>query len=138
MREMKIAIPGRPMVKQSTNFGKGRAFPKKHVVAWETHAAMLMRTTLGESEQLQGPIALTIDAIWERPKRLCRKQDPDGRIYKWSRPDFDNCAKAVCDALNLSGVIVDDAQFCDCHVRKWYAAKGEGPCVEITLRALEP
>lgn len=80
---------------------------------------------------------LEVRAVFARPKRLMRKSDPEGRVPHLGRPDVDNVAKAVMDALTKAGVIRDDAQVCGLHATKAYAGKSEGPCVEVTMRAVD-
>lgn len=79
----------------------------------------------------EGPVRLTIDVFFERPERLNRKRDPEGPVRHTAKPDRDNLDKAILDALKEAGLFKDDAQVCDGPVRKWYAAKGCGPGVQI-------
>ena len=65
---------------------------------------------------LEGPLAVTITAQLLRPKSA-----PKRRVtWPIGRPDADNYAKLVLDALN--GVLWrDDSQVVDLHVRKVYS-----------------
>jgi Holliday junction resolvase RusA-like endonuclease len=76
---------------------------------------------------------VVIDAVFSRPKRLLRRLDPVGRIPHSSKPDADNVAKAVLDAMVKAGVLRDDALVNELTVRKWYAARDEGPCVFVEM-----
>ena len=58
----------------------------------------------------------------------------EGRIPKDTKPDFDNLAKSICDGISASGLWTDDARVFDGRVRKFYAAIGEAPHVEVTIR----
>jgi Holliday junction resolvase RusA-like endonuclease len=58
-----------------------------------------------------------------------------------AKPDTDNLEKSTLDALGDwrgRGCLLwtDDASVCDVHVRKSYAAPGEFPGVDVTVRAL--
>lgn len=75
----------------------------------------------------EGPVRLEVDLYFERPRRLCRRGDPEGAVPHDAKPDRDNVEKAVMDALTESGLWGDDCQVCAGEVRKWYAAKGCGP-----------
>jgi Holliday junction resolvase RusA-like endonuclease len=77
-------------------------------------------------------LAVTIEAIFgvaksdslkKRQAKLC------GLLRPVKRPDFDNIAKIVCDALN--GVAWhDDAQIVNAQVIKLY---GVEPCVKVWI-----
>ena len=48
-----------------------------------------------------------------------------------TKPDRDNCDKAVMDALTNLGVWHDDKQVCDGRIRKFYADRTPGCLIEI-------
>ena len=70
-----------------------------------------------------GAVAIEIHAYYEIPKSASRKRVLDmvsDRERPTKKPDGDNIAKAVCDALN--GVAYkDDSQVVDLTVRKYYS-----------------
>lgn len=75
------------------------------------------------------PVILNVDAYRplpeSRPKRVCSEPD----TYK---PDADNEAKLVMDALN--GLAwADDAQVVDLHVRKHPRARGQSARMDISI-----
>lgn len=57
---------------------------------------------------LEGPLAVLIEFTFVRPKSRQRKGQ--GKTYKTCKPDLDNAAKAVLDAIGEAGWWVDDAQ----------------------------
>lgn len=57
---------------------------------------------------LDGPLAVLIEFTFVRPKSRQRKGV--GTTYKTCKPDLDNAAKAVLDAIGEAGWWVDDAQ----------------------------
>lgn len=72
---------------------------------------------------LKGRIRLTITAYLEIPKSTSKKKEAEmlaGIIGPTKKPDFDNIAKIVCDALNKFA-FKDDAQICDARIIKKYA-----------------
>jgi Holliday junction resolvase RusA-like endonuclease len=81
------------------------------------------------------PLVVTIDAVRTRPRALCRRADPPGLIACPARPDADNLAKLVLDAL--AGHF-DDALVAQLIVRKWYAERGGDPRTEVTVARLIP
>lgn len=79
------------------------------------------------------PVACEITAIFPRPQSKTKKRGPNPRLSHTSKPDCDNVAKSVCDALN--GVAwKDDSQVVHLVVRKFVAAADENArtIIEIT------
>ena len=69
------------------------------------------------------PLTVQLVFFFDRPKR---KKLPAGMVPYTSKPDCDNLAKAVLDALN--GVAWhDDAQIFNLLVEKWYVRQGGHP-----------
>lgn len=107
---------------------------------WEhlcAHIGSVQAYKQGWPRGFSGPVKLTVWAIAARPKRLLRKKDPVGRLWRSAKPDVDNVVKAVSDALVAGGVIHDDVQVCQLDAQSLYAAIGEGPSVCITLEQVE-
>lgn len=77
------------------------------------------------------PITLTYTAVFPRPLSMVWKKKPMPRVLHTKKPDIDNVQKAIQDAL--TGIAwTDDAQVCGMlNPRKWIAAGGEEPHVEI-------
>jgi len=96
-----------PRPRVSTAGGFARAYvPGKHPVhEYRESIAAAARgaglTTTGE------PLNVVIDAVFERPKSHLRKAGVKPDAPKLPRPDVDNIAKAVLDALQ--NVIGDDS-----------------------------
>ncbi len=86
--------------------------------------------------RLEGPLALDITFYLPRPKRLCRKKDPDDPIPHTAKPDRDNLDKAVLDALTDIQVWGDDKQVFSGKIEKYYGSKNgtTGAVVRITKR----
>ena len=125
---------GRPRV--STRGGRARAYTPSKTRVWEALAAWHLG--LGwAAPPLDEPLVLEVLAVFERPKRLLRKDSPAGRIPHTVKPDNDNCEKVVADSLVKAGVVRDDCLFCDGGTRKVYAAHGEDPHVEVTVRTID-
>lgn len=81
-------------------------------------------------------IKLRIAAVYPIPKSFSkskRQEAIEGRIFPKVKPDIDNIAKSVLDALN--GVCyADDKQVVDLAVYKVY---GTEPRLEVTVEVLE-
>lgn len=79
------------------------------------------------------PVYAAIDLVFKRPKRLLRKKDPEGLLWKETIPDRDNLDKAILDALK--GVLWhDDGQAVDGSVRTFYVEKDERPRICLHVR----
>jgi len=63
-----------------------------------------------------------------------RKKDPQGRVWKTTRSDVDNCLKSLLDGM--AGLWTDDAVVCDVRAEKYYAAKGEEPHAAVMIEAI--
>lgn len=82
---------------------------------------------------LDGPLAVDIHAIYPWPASWSqRKRGEAGARWKVSRPDIDNLAKIVMDALNTVAWS-DDARICSANLRKYY---GDLPCLSVKVRKL--
>lgn len=90
------------------------------------------------SEPWTGPLRVTIEAYFDRPKYLLKKSSPAGKIPHTVKPDRDNIDKAVLDALKDVGLLTDDAQVCAGGITKWWVKKGGTPGVVIVIELLDP
>lgn len=133
----RYAIPGDPIPKGRPRValrgGRAMAYTPRRTELWEATAATLIRAQRGPLPPLAGPVKLTVEAVARRPKRLRRRADDPFRVWRPTRPDIDNVAKAVMDALVLAGVLLDDGQVVYLVGLSWYAAKAAGPVVEFQL-----
>ena len=80
-------------------------------------------------------LMVVIDAYYPIPKSTSKKKRgkmQESMIRPKVKPDADNVAKAVCDALN-GQAYHDDAQIATLIVRKWYDEK---PRVEVQIRTV--
>ena len=125
---MKFVIPGNPVAQGRPRFSRAAGFvrvydPKKSVDFKSTIA--LFATQAGLKPMI-GPLRVSIDLFFKRPKARCRKRDLDGPIPCDKRPDIDNCCKIFLDALN--GIAYkDDGQVYSIKVIKWYHEKDGAP-----------
>jgi Holliday junction resolvase RusA-like endonuclease len=90
---------------------------------WKSQIAEAAREHLPD-KPLDCPVAIDIKFAMPRPKRLMRKKDPGGAMPHTSKPDMDNLAKAVMDALTQLGMWLDDSQVYEQRASKRYAFKG--------------
>lgn len=75
---------------------------------------------------LAGPLAVLIEFTFERPKS--RQKKGLGITYKTCKPDLDNAAKAVIDAIGEANWWADDAQ-----IAVLVLVKKEAPCGSLKV-----
>lgn len=132
-----FTIPGDPFGKQRPKFsrfgGHVTVRTPKETVAYENLVKLEFERQCGAVHFPDGSqIRANIRAGYAIPKSASRKKRESmlaGDIRPTKRPDCDNVAKAILDALN--GIAYrDDAQVCDIAVGKWYT---EQPGVRVIL-----
>ena len=90
-----------------------------------------------QSAPLDSVCRVDVVAVFPRPKRLMRKKDPQQRVWHSSKPDIDNVCKSALDSMVMAGILRDDTQVVILTAKSVYAAKDEGPCVEVRLSAID-
>ncbi|QQS08655.1 MAG: RusA family crossover junction endodeoxyribonuclease [Phycisphaerales bacterium] len=164
---LEIVAPGMPVAQGRhrdrvvTPLGKPafvQRYTPKETTRWRQAVLFAARTTSGyPADPWDGPVRITLDAYFERPKSMMSKRYPDGPIRRNSKPDADNLVKSVLDALTPpkvkrkgNAVIdeinrqaarrgylwIDDGQVHLGRVDRWYAAKGCGPGVIIVAERI--
>jgi len=119
-------IPGdpvpQPRPRVSTAGGFARAYvPKGHAVHGYRAAIAAAARAAGVTATGE-PLNVVIDAVFARPKSHMRKTGVKPDAPKLPRPDVDNVAKAVLDALQ--DVIGDDTSVARLVVEKSYGIEG--------------
>lgn len=110
-----------PRPRVSTAGGFARAYvPSKHPV--HLYRQSLAAAARGAGLTPTGePLNVVIDAVFERPKSHMRKSGLKADAPRLPRPDVDNIAKAVLDALQ--DVIGDDTNVARLVVEKSYGTE---------------
>ncbi len=126
-----FSVPGdpvpQPRPRVSTAGGFARAYvPKKHPVhAYRLAVAAAARAAgLGKTGD---PLNVVIDAVFRRPKSHLTKRGVKPTAPTLPRPDVDNLAKAVLDALQ-------DVMGDDTNVSRLVVEKSYGPESRTTVR----
>lgn len=138
---LEVHIPGQPIGKgrarATVRGGKVRQYTPEKTVRWESHAALVMQQ--GGVRPTSEPVTVVIEARFERPKRLQTRKTVDLRnVPMIAKPDADNIGKAVCDALEKSGWVHNDAQAYIVTARKYYADAGQAPGVVVQVFGVAP
>lgn len=102
-----FVVPGIPQGKGRPKFVRktGHAYTPEKTESYEALVRMACRW---HGAPVEGPLKVAITATFPRPKSWSKKKAA-ASVWHTSKPDQDNLAKVVCDALN--GVLwVDDSQ----------------------------
>lgn len=132
-----MIIYGEPMGKQRPRVvsrgGFTRAYTPEKTVNYETLIRLTWQSNAYKSDYTDcEPIVATITAYYDIPKafsRAKREQAIKGQLKPLKKPDLDNVAKIILDALN-GYAYKDDTQVSVLVVKKFYSAT---PRVEIEL-----
>lgn len=131
--QVTFTVPGNPVGKERPRFYRGHALTPKKTNEYENMVAMLYGMAadgvfFSDGEALR----IVITAYLPIPSRATKAQRAgmlSGEMHAVKKPDADNIAKIIMDALN--GVaFVDDTQVVDLLVRKLYGAE---PCVRVSV-----
>ena len=111
----------------------GRAYTPKKTADYEKAIRAAFNGAGGDLTE--NPVRVSISAYYRIPQSASKRmqaQMMENEIMPTKKPDVDNLAKAVCDALN--GIAYkDDAQVCELFVRKLYAYE---PMIVVTVKEL--
>ena len=105
---------------------------------WKDRVVLAARQAGLPREPWSGAVRISIDAYFERTKELLKPGHPEGAFPHLAKPDIDNVAKAVMDALTSCRLWEDDSLVAEGTVRKWWAARGCAPGVRIVAELLPP
>lgn len=103
---------------------------------WKSEIAMAAREHI-PARPIEGPVRLDIDVYFPRPKYMLARKYGELPIPHDSKPDRDNCEKAITDCMTALGFWVDDCQVCAGEVRKFYVGAGERAGARIELHAMK-
>lgn len=133
---IRFTIPGEPKGKGRPRLGRsGHAYTPHDTAVYENLVKLCYRDENPddcETACKDEPVKVLIWAYYQIPKSVSKKtrmamQMDDIRPSK--KPDCDNIAKIVCDALN-GLAYYDDSQICELTVIKHYS---ETPRVEVKI-----
>jgi Holliday junction resolvase RusA-like endonuclease len=132
-----VIIDGQPIGKgRARSTRSGMHYTPAKTRNWESMAALTLNRAIG-SMCYNVPLRLEITAYFQRPQRLMRKSSSPSRIHHTVKPDADNCAKAVADALVKAHVVTDDCIINSVLCVKYYCAMGAKPHVAVLLSGWE-
>ena len=133
---VEICIPGvpvaQPRAKATTFGGHTRLYTPDAKVRPFKEAIRILFAEAYQGPPTEKPVIVQITAVFPRTKGMIHKKKPMPRVPHAKKPDSDNVAKAVCDALNQIAWR-DDSQ---CHyliVQKFIASGDEQPHTRIVI-----
>lgn len=134
---MEFEVVGAPVGKRrpkfSTIHGYAQALKPKEDVIYENLVKIMFQQSKPNNYSLfNKPIKMNIEAYFAIPKsfsKVKQSQALEGKLLPLTKPDADNIAKIICDALN-DVAYKDDTQIVELSIIKRYAME---PKVKITL-----
>ena len=132
--EITFTVQGEPHGKARPKFNSEskRTYTPKPTVEYEKLVRQSYSTSNG-GKRLEGEIEAYITAFYQIPKsakKSLKEAMERGDVAPTKKPDVDNVAKSILDALN-GLAYTDDSQITTLTVRKVYSWN---PCVEVALR----
>jgi len=137
-----VTVPALPIAQprqRHTQHGRNYV-PKSHPIHAFKAAVMAACREHGPETTLEGPVWLHVAFSFPRPKshmgtgRNAGKLKPSAPVRHVQRPDVDNLAKGVMDAMTQAGVWRDDDQIVRLIVAKAWCDPGEMPGVMIEVK----
>lgn len=129
---------GQPRPKAFARGGIASVYDPGTAEGWKSQVAIAARSFLPVTP-LELPLRLSLEFFFPRPKghyysgkraSILRESAP---FHQLGKPDSDNAAKAVMDALTVLRMWKDDSLVCHLIVRKLYdGGNGPGCIVRIT------
>ena len=126
---------GRPII--STINGRPRGVDPAKSRNYKAYVAVLAANAAKEHgwKYTEGPVLVVINAYLSVAKSKSKKYKAacyEGTELPCKKPDADNIAKIICDAMN--GIVYkDDAQICELTVIKRFVCEGQEPYVSVQV-----
>lgn len=131
-----FTIPGEPTGKARPRVAQGHAYTPQQTKNYEVRAALCWQAAARQGGGVfTGPVAVTIKAYYKMPQSTPKYKRAALALHPpEKKPDADNVAKIVLDALN-GLAYADDKQVTRLLVSKHFAPYGESGFVAVTLEA---
>lgn len=136
-----FAIDGNPVPKGRPRFAKRGKFVQTYTPQktkdYEQSVRDAALSAMGSADPLETPVAVYLYIRMPIPASYSKKRVQDcltGVEMHTKKPDWDNVAKAVTDAMN--GIVyLDDCQIVSAHVKKVYSKE---PGVDVMVKEVLP
>jgi Holliday junction resolvase RusA-like endonuclease len=131
-------VPGLPIAQPRHRVGvfRGHArtyLPASHPVNAFKALVQLKAAEVMKGAMMDGPVRMELAYFFPRPASMTKKRGNNQLVACVKKPDCDNLAKSVADALN--GIAYkDDAQIAELYVRKLICSPETRVGVSITIQ----
>lgn len=130
----------RPQIRVIVPKGGGKPFGQAYLPEskggygdW-VRANVVMAETYGPDKPIEGPVLVELVFSFERPSsHVGKKGQPLKAWLPYPKPDVDNLAKGVLDAMTKAKVFNDDEQVCELVVRKRFVDPGQPGSVDVRV-----
>ncbi len=132
---MKLTIQGKVQAKQRVRLGRYSRYTPEQTKNYENWVKLSFINQYPNFKPLENELQVSIKAYFEIPKSVSKKkreQMLNGNIRPTIKPDLDNIAKSVLDALNGLAYL-DDKQIVFLEVEKFYDVS---PRVELMVEEI--
>lgn len=123
---------GQPRARAFAFKGKARMYDPGTAEGWKQVVAVA-GDRVKPKKPITASVIVNLTFCMPRPKRLLKRSSPERRIPFTSKPDADNLAKAVLDAMTVVGWWADDALVVGLLVFKFYGEIGRKPGVDVQV-----
>ena len=134
-RRVRFTVPGVPVAQPRHRVTRFGAFvPKGHPIHGYKQQVLLAWQSLPAvyGEPMPGAVSVGVTFWFPRPQSMIWKTKPMLAVVKTTKPDLDNLAKGVLDALQ-NYAFGDDSRVCELRLSKWIVRDGAQPRTEITI-----
>jgi len=134
MGKVKVTINIPPQPKGRPRLSNGHAYTPQKTRDYEEAVKLIARTQI--KRPLSGEIRASVNFYVQTPKSWSKAKfqlAERGQIRPAVKPDIDNLAKAILDALNSGIGYNDDKQIVELHLQKFYSGR---PRTEIELEEI--
>ena len=134
--EYKITIPGTPVAKGRPRLGRYGTYTPKKTQEYEEYIKACWIAKFGRICPTDKPLAVKVIFYMPIPKsatKRARNEITQGILKHTKKPDLDNMAKAVLDALNRLAY-KDDSQIYSLTLYKTY---DDTPCIIVTIKEVD-
>ena len=133
---IKFTIPGKPVGKGRPRVTKNGTYTPQKTKDYQKLVGSIAELEADNYFMFDEPLVATILCYYPIPRSMPkykRKMIEEGTLYPIVKPDLDNVAKAILDALN-SIVYKDDNQVVELHIKKLYS---DDPRVIVKIEVIE-
>jgi len=131
----KFTVPGQPQGKGRPRVTRNGTYTPQKTKDYQNLIAAIADSKC-DNYYIDEPLKATIECYYQIPKSMPkykRVMVASGQLFPIVKPDIDNVAKAILDALN--GVVYkDDNQIIELYINKQYS---DNPRVEVKIESYD-